>query len=151
MRNPLSPLPVGAFLAASALAASASGQAPLGKRTEPPAQAMAGIGQGLSDAELDAEIAAAAAFPLGSLKNPIRVGGPDGARVYLGRLRCADGTLPRVGASRPAGIGAYGTLVDAYPVDCGAVAPGRAELVFDLYQEDRPETRAPTGFTLDSH
>ena len=41
--------------------------------------------------EMRALVAAADAHPLGTLENPVRVGGPDGERAYLARLRCADG------------------------------------------------------------
>ena len=37
-------------------------------------------------------VAAAEAHPLGSLENPVRVGGPDGERAYLARLRCTNGS-----------------------------------------------------------
>jgi hypothetical protein len=48
----------------------------------------------------------------------------EGARSYLARLRCADGSAPKVGPRADGGVGAYGTVVDAYALDCGAAAPG---------------------------
>lgn len=134
------------FIAAIALAAPASAQK-LGARTAAPEQSMAGIGEGSSDAQYERELAAAAAFPLGSLRNPIRVAGPDGERAYLARLRCADGSQPRVGAQRSGGTGGFGNLVDVAAVDC-AVAPGRAELSLDVYHEEHQELAPPPGFTL---
>ena len=118
----------------------------LGARTAPPEQSMAGIGEGSSDAEYARELAAAAAFPLGSLQNPVRVAGPEGERAYLARLRCADGALPRIGAQRAGGTGGFGNLVEVAPVDCGAAAPGRADILFDLYHEEHPEQAPPPGF-----
>lgn len=102
-----------------------------------------------ADAELDATIAAAGRHPLGSLENPVRTAGPDGAQAYLARLRCSDGSRPRLSAPRPAGVDTYGSLVDLYPVDCGTAAPGRADLVVDIYQEEHVETGAPAGFRIE--
>ncbi len=126
----------------------ASAAQDLGKRTAPPEQLFSGMGEGTSDAALDAAVAAAAAFPLGSLANPVRVGGPEGERVYVARLRCADGKPPAIGAKRPGGVGAFGSLVDLVPLDCGAAAPGRIDLFMDMYHEEHVEVRAPAGFTL---
>src|SRR4051812_17205040 len=95
-----------ALLAAAALANPASAQK-LGARTAPPEQSMSGIGEGSSDAEYERELAAAAAFPLGTLQNPIRVAGPEGERAYLARLRCADGAMPRIGTARPGGTDGF--------------------------------------------
>ena len=90
-------------------------------------------------------VEAAAAHPLGSMENPVRVGGPPGERAYIARLRCADGSAPRVGQRANAGIGAFGTIVDVYPLDCGAAAPGQLSLVMDMYHEEHREDRAPPG------
>ena len=138
------------FVAALALLASpATGQTPgLGKRTAPPEQSMAGIGSGSSDTEIARAEAAAAAFPLGSVQNPVRVGGPDGERGYFARLRCADGKVPRIGAARPGSTDPYGSVPDLVPLDCGAAAPGRAEIAVDLYFEEHREDRAPAGFAI---
>jgi hypothetical protein len=132
-----------AFAAAPACAADN-----LGKRTAPPEQLFSGIGEGTSDAALEAAVAAAAAFPLGSLQNPVRVGGPEGELAYLARLRCADGKAPKVGPKRPGGIGAFGTVVETFALDCGAASPGRVDIVMDMYFEEHVERSAPAGFTL---
>jgi len=117
----------------------------LGARTTSPA-AMAAEMSRLSPEEEILQLAAAAdAHPLGTADNPVRVGGPEGERAYLGRLRCADNSAPRVGARREAGIGAFGSIVAAYEVACGAAA-GR--IVFDMYHAEHVETRAPAGFTM---
>jgi hypothetical protein len=129
-------------------AAPAAAADNLGKRTAPPEQLLSGIGEGTSDAALEAAVAAAAAFPLGSLQNPVRVGGPEGELAYLARLRCADGKAPKIGAKRPGGVGAFGTFVEAFPLDCGAAAPGRIDIVMDMYFEEHVERSAPAGFTL---
>jgi hypothetical protein len=84
----------------------------VGERTGAPEQLFAGIGEGTSDAALEQEIAAASAHPLGTLANPVRVGGPEGARAYVARLRCADGSALKVGARAEGGIGAYGTVTE---------------------------------------
>jgi hypothetical protein len=120
----------------------------LGKRTAAPEQLFSGIGEGTSDSALEAAVAAAAAFPLGSLENPVRVGGPEGERAYVARLRCADGKTPKVGDKRSGGVGAFGSLVELFPLDCGAASPGRVDLRMDMYHEEHVETRAPAGFTL---
>jgi hypothetical protein len=93
-------------------------------------------------------IAAAEAHPLGSRENPVRVGGPRGERAYIARLRCADGSSPRVGQRANIGVGVFGTIVDLYPLDCGTAAPGQVSLVMDMYHSDHAENRAPPGFTL---
>jgi hypothetical protein len=136
------------FLFVAAAAAPAAQAQKLGQRTAPPEQSMAGIGLGSSDAEYERERAAAATFPLGSLGNPIRVAGPDGERAYLARLRCADNSLPRIGAQRPGAAGGFGNVVDIAPLDCGAAAPGRAEILLDVYHEERVEAGPPPGFRL---
>ncbi|MDB5694018.1 MAG: hypothetical protein JWO81_3081 [Alphaproteobacteria bacterium] len=133
------------FLLAATLAAPAAWAQKLGQRTAPPEQAMAGIGEGSSDAEYERELAAAAAFPLGSLQNPVRVAGPEGERAYLARLRCADGAIPRIGAQRPGAAGGFGNIVEIAPLDCGAAAPGRTEIFLDIYHEEHVETAAPPG------
>ncbi|HEY0413587.1 MAG TPA: hypothetical protein VGD66_10630 [Allosphingosinicella sp.] len=136
------------LISLAAIAAPAAAADPIGKRNAPPEQLLSGIGEGSSPVELEAEIAAASAFPLGTLQNPVRVGGPEGERAYVARLRCADGKAPAVGATRPGGVGAFGSLVELFPLDCGAAAPGRFDLVMDMYHEEHVEDRAPAGFTL---
>jgi hypothetical protein len=131
------------------LAAPATAQtAKLGKRTAPPEQSMSGIGGGSSDAEIARAEAAAAGSPLGSLQNPVRVGGPDGERAYIARLRCADGKPPRSGVGRPGGTDAYGSVAEIVTLECGGAAPGRTEIAVDLYFEEHREERAPDGFPL---
>jgi hypothetical protein len=136
------------IIALTTLASPAGAADKLGKRTAPPEQAMSGIGEGSSDAALAQAIAAAAAFPLGTLQNPVRVGGPEGERAYVAKLRCADGKRPQIGPTRPGGVGAYGSVADVVPLDCAAAAPGRVDLVVDPYFEEQPETRPPAGFTF---
>ena len=112
-------------------------------------EALAGVGAGNSDTEVASAIAAASASPLGSLQNPVRVEGPEGARAYVARLRCADGSAPRVGASAPAGVGAFGSVTEAFPLDCGKAAPGKFTAIVDIYHEGHVERHAPAGFTID--
>jgi hypothetical protein len=133
---------------AAAAAAPALAQDKLGKRTAPPQQLFAGIGEGVSDAELERAVAAASAFPLGSLRNPVRVGGPDAALAYVARLRCADGKAPAAAPGKPGGTGAFGSVVALHALDCGAAAPGRFDLFIDIYHEEHVEDRAPDGFAL---
>jgi hypothetical protein len=137
-------------LAAAALlvSAPAAAQPKPGDRTVSPEQMLRDFGLGPDQDDLREALAAASAHPLGTMENPVRVGGPEGERAYIARLRCADGTPPQVGQRANAGVGAFGTIVDVYPLDCGASAPGRFELVMDMYHEEHRETRAPAGFTL---
>jgi hypothetical protein len=121
---------------------------PVGERTVAPQQLLGEASAGDVMAEIEAQAAAAAAHPFGTAENPVRVGGPDGERAYIGRLRCANGRAPDVGERRGAGVGAYGSVVAAYALDCGAAAPGRASVILDMYHEEHRETRAPAGFTI---
>jgi hypothetical protein len=137
-----------AAVAVALLAAPAAAQPGLGDRTRTPAQMVAEFGVGPGEDDLAQAIAAAAAHPLGTLQNPVRVGGPEGERFYLARLRCGDGSEPSIGARSDAGVGAFGSVVASYPIDCGRAAPGRAAVVLDMYHEEHRETRAPAGFTI---
>ena len=137
------------ILSAAIASAAAAADDKLGARTMTPEQMLAEMGLGVSDEELERAIAAAAAHPLGSAANPVRVGGPSGERAYIARLRCGDGSRPKVGQRGSAGVGAFGTIVDRYPLDCGAAAPGRLDLVMDMYHAEHREERAPTGFAID--
>jgi hypothetical protein len=133
-----------AAAAAAAVAAAAPASAkPPREQSPAPRDLLAGLDFDLSDARA---VAAAEAHPLGSLQNPVRVGGPEGERAYLARLRCADGSAPRIGSRGPAGVGAYGSIVSAYRIDCGAAAPGAAQVVMDMYHSEHAERRAPAGF-----
>ncbi|HEX8401952.1 MAG TPA: hypothetical protein VF628_09640 [Allosphingosinicella sp.] len=129
--------------------------APLPLMAQPPRQqspaprdVLEAVGAGNTDAALAEAIAQAARHPLGTLDNPIRVAGPDGERRYLAGLRCGDGRPPTIGTRNAAGVGAYGSLVDTVPVDCGAAAPGKVTLAIDIYHQENPETRAPAGFQV---
>ncbi|HTU10849.1 MAG TPA: hypothetical protein VMG08_08105 [Allosphingosinicella sp.] len=137
-----------AFLAAAPAFAQTGRPAPtgqLGARTQSPDQMAGRLSQLSPEEEMRALVAAADAHPLGSAENPVRVGGPEGERAYLGRLRCTDGAQPQVGARREAGVGAFGSVVAGYQLNCG----GRVgTIVFDMYHEEHVETRAPAGFTL---
>ena len=137
-----------AATAALLAASTAPAAEKVGKRTDAPEQLFAGIGEGTSDAELAREVEAASAHPLGTLQNPVRVGGPEGERAYLARLRCADGSRPQIGARSEGGAGAFGSVVSVYPLDCGAAAPGRTSLALDRYHEEQREDRAAAGFTI---
>ena len=120
----------------------------IGSRNAAPEDLFAGIGEGSSDAEMERMVAAAAAHPLGTIANPVRVGGPEGARAYIARLRCGDGSALKVGPRGAGGVGAYGTVTERYSLDCGAAAPGRVDLILDVYHEEHRENRAPAGFTI---
>jgi hypothetical protein len=137
-------------LLAAALVATPAAAEKLGARTATPQQVLGQMAPEDPEAEAERIAAAAAAHPLGSQENPVRVGGPQGARAYLARLRCADGSRPQVGPRSTGAVGAYGTLTERYPLDCGAAAPGRVTLAFDFYHEEHVETQAPAGFALDA-
>ena len=137
------PLILTLLLTAAPAFAQQPGQPQLGARTRSPEQLMGAISRGSPEEEMRALVAAA--HPLGSLENPVRVGGPDGERAYLARLRCTNGAQPQIGARRSGGIGAFGSVVGAYELSCGAAA---ARINFDIYHEEHVESRAPAGFTL---
>jgi hypothetical protein len=133
-----------ASLMAAALAAAQPASPPIGQRTNAPEQMIPGLGLA-PDAGEDPAIAAAAAFPLGSKENPVRVGGPEGERAYLARLRCADGSMPQLGPRTSQGVGAFGSVVSGYELQCAAV---RTMLIMDMYHEEHREDRAPPGLTI---
>jgi hypothetical protein len=135
------------LLAFAALSLAASGHAKPPREESPaPRDILATVGSGNTDAELQRSIAAASAHPLGTAENPIRVAGPEGARAYVARLRCANGAAPAIGAKRSGGIGGHGSVVDLYPLDCGPATPGKVDLLVDIYHEENVETGAPAGF-----
>ena len=76
------------LLAAALTASAAIAQKPPREESPAPRELLEGIGSGNSDAAIEQAIAAAGAHPLGTVENPIRVGGPEGERTYLARLRC---------------------------------------------------------------
>jgi hypothetical protein len=135
------------LLAAAAVIAAPAFAKPPREESPAPLELLASVGGGNTDAELEAAIAAAA-HPLGTAANPIRVAGPEGARSFLARLRCADGASARIGSQREGGVGAYGSVLRLYPIDCGSVAPGRVDLLLDIYHEEHVETRPPAGFRI---
>ena len=139
-------MPILSMTLAALAAAAAVPQRPLREQSPVPRDMLSAVGAGNTDAEMEQAIAAANAHPLGTAANPIRVGGPEGAQAYLATLRCADGKSPRIGAARQGGVGAFGSVLQLYPLDCGSAAPGRIELNVDLYQEEHKETRAAAGF-----
>jgi len=127
------------------LAAPALAQPRVGARTTSPDAMVAQMNPASPEEEISQLIAAADAHPLGSLENPVRVAGPDGERAYLVRLHCPDGAAVRIGARHEAGIGPYGSVVGAYDVTCAGAS---SRIVFDMYQEEHQEIRAPAGYTL---
>jgi hypothetical protein len=137
------------ILAAALVAIPAAAQKP-GARTASPDQTLGQQAALDPIAESEQIAAAAAAHPLGTVENPVRVGGPEGARAYIARLRCADGSRPQIGPRSSGGIGAYGTLTERYPLDCGGSAPGRVTVAFDLYHEEHVEVRPAAGFAIDA-
>ena len=141
MRTPLILL----ALVATAPALAQPAQPRLGARTQSPDQMISGMSRLSPEEEMRQLAAAADAHPLGTAENTVRVGGPEGEHAYLGRLRSADGAQPRIGSRREAGIGAFGSVVGAYALTCGAET---RQVVFDMYHEEHVETRAPAGFTL---
>ena len=113
-----------------------------------PRQMMEELGMAPSRQDVARAVERARDRPLGTAANPVRVSGPGGEHAYIARLRCADGNAPRVGQRHNDGVGAFGTIVDVWPLDCGDSAPGRFELVMDMYHDDHEEAGAPAGFTL---
>jgi hypothetical protein len=123
----------------------AAAQPELGERTRAPETMVGELRLSPGDDDLAQAIAEAETHPLGSQQNPIRVGGPDGERNYLARLRCAGGAAPTIGERSSGGVDAFGTLTRVYPVGCASAA-GRVH--FDIYHEEHVEDRAPAGFSL---
>ena len=117
----------------------------LGDRTASPRSHLPATSLAPGQDDLSQAIAAAQAHPLGSLANPVRVGGPTGERAYLLRLRCADRTVPRIGDRADGGVDAFGTIAGVYPVTCAA---GTVRVYFDMYHEEHLEDRAPSGLIL---
>ena len=136
------------ILAAAALLAAPATAQKLGARTSSPDQLLGEAAPLDPMAEAEQIAAAAAAHPFGSERNPVRVGGPEGARAYIARLRCADGSLPQVGPRSTGAVGPYGALTERYQVDCGGGAPNRVSIAFDLYHAEHVETRPPAGFAI---
>ncbi len=137
-------------LAAAALLAAPAAAQKLGARTSSPDRVLGQEAALDPMAEAEQIAAAAAAHPLGTERNPLRVGGPEGARAYIARLRCGDGSRPRIGPRSSGGVGAYGALTERYPLDCGGSAPGQVALAFDFYHAEHVETRPAPGFALDA-
>jgi len=145
----ISEIPMRSFvLASAALVLASPAIAPaqdVGERTAPPESHLPASDLAPGQDDLQEAIVAAAAHPLGTLENPVRVGGPDGEVTYLARLRCADGSSPRVGSRENAGVDAFGSVAHAFELTCG----GRgARIVFDIYHEEHVEESAPPGFTI---
>lgn len=145
MRSPLLALLLAPALLSVPAAAQEQRQPELGAPTATPEEMLGQMDQAATEAEMQRLIAEAAAFPLGSIDNPVRVGGPEGERAYLARLRCADGAAIRLGARNDSGVGAFGTVTGAYTVSCGGTT---RRIVFDMYHEEHVENRAPPGFTI---
>ena len=131
--------------AAPALAQQPQPQGELGDRTQSPEALFREMSSETPEQEMARLVAAAAAYPLGTIENPIRVGGPNGERAYLARLSCADGTAIHVGARSEAGQGGFGAIANAYSVACGGTT---RRIVFDMYHEEHVENAAPPGFTI---
>jgi hypothetical protein len=136
MRLPLAALAL--LLALPAAAAAAT-----------PRETMVQLGAAPSEEEVARAVERARDEPLGSEANPVRVSGVEGEHAYIRRLRCADGNRPRVGQRANVGIGAFGSIVDVWPLDCGDAAPGRFSLALDMYHDNHEETQAPAGFSLE--
>ena len=132
-----------ALAAALAVAGCATASAP---RDE----ALAGgiFGPALSPADMAKAIEAAAAHPLGSKANPVRVHMPPGERAYLERLRCSDGNAPAFHRAGSVGTGPFGNILDAYNVRCLAGMPARSTVYMDMYHGGHAENRPVPGFTI---
>jgi len=99
-------------------------------------------------AALDSALERAAAYPLGSMRNPIRAQMAQGQRAYLDRLRCANGARPNYDRAGSMGDGPYGNIVDLYNLSCGADGGETASVYMDMYHRGHVESRAIDGFTI---
>lgn len=131
------------FLLAAAAIPAAAQQPRLGERTRAPETMVPSLDPAADD--LAQQVAEAETHPLGTLANPIRVGGPEGERAYLARLRCPDGAAPRTVSRGDGGPDTYGTVTIVYRLDCAGT---QSQLFFDLYHEEHVEDRAPAGLTI---
>jgi hypothetical protein len=122
---------------------------PIAAAAATPREMMVELGVAPSEEEVARAVESARDEPLGSEANPVRVSGVEGEHAYIRRLRCADGSRPRVGQRANVGIGVFGSIVDVWPLDCGDAAPGRFSLALDMYHDNYEETQAPAGFSLD--
>lgn len=86
--------------------------------------------------------------PLGTPENPVRVTMPIGQRDYLARLVCSnDEQASAFVRTGNAGIGPYGSMMDAYSVICDTDQGAIEHPVFlDMYHADYEEKRPATGF-----
>jgi hypothetical protein len=133
------------ILSAAAAAQVTPTQPGLGQRTQSPEALFQGMNSENPQQEMARLVAAADAYPLGTVENPIRVGGPEGERAYLARLACADGAPLRIGTRSEAGMGGFGAVTAAYGIACGGTT---RRLVFDMYHQEHVENRAPPGFAI---
>jgi hypothetical protein len=138
-------LALGLAILTAPAAAQQQRQPGLGERTQSPEALFREMSQETPEQEMQRLIAAANAYPLGTIENPVRVGGPEGERAYLARLTCADGTPIRVGTRSDAGQGGFGSVATAYAIACGGTT---RRIVFDMYHEEHVENRAPAGFNI---
>jgi hypothetical protein len=129
----------------AALIATPAAAQRLGERTRAPGTMVSELRLAPGEDDLASAIAEAETHPLGSLANPIRVGGPEGERSYLARLRCAGGDAPRLGTRSDGGVDPFGTVTRVYQIEC---VGARGQLFFDIYHEEHVEDRAPAGFSL---
>ncbi len=136
-----------ALLAVPASAQQQPQQRPaeLGERTQSPEALFREMSSETPEQEMARMVAAAAPYPLGTIENPVRVGGPEGERAYLARLTCEGGAPLRIGTRSEAGQGAFGTITNAYAVACGGTT---RRIVFDMYHAEYVENRAPAGFAI---
>ena len=132
-------------LAAAAGALAMAGAAEAKKKPEFSLEDM--FGPHKTEAELREALDEAAAFPLGSDKNPIRADMPPGQRAYLARLRCSNGRAPQFERGGSVGAGPYGSILDVYNVRCVGALPAQSSIYIDMYH-NHVETRPVTGFTI---
>lgn len=133
---------------AATLGLTACATTPGAQGPDPRLQRMMAGESEISGSALDKRVAAAAAHPLGSEKNPVRAASPTGQRAYLARLRCSNGQAPAFSRDGSMGDGVFGNIIDAYTVDCGAAAPARVKVYMDMYHRGHVEARAVPGFTI---
>ena len=104
---------------------------------------------GVGPAEASRIAARLADKPFGSADNPVRADMPEGQRAYLSRLRCSNGRAPTYNRIGNMGPGPYGSIIDAYQVDCAAGAtPARRVVHMDMYHPGYSEAAPVPGFTI---
>jgi hypothetical protein len=87
------------------------------------------------------------AAALGTMENPVRCSTMEGAKAYIGRLRCPSGNAPKSEYNGNVGQGPYGTNMEYFLLSCKKDG-STANLFLDTHHKEFVEERAIAGFTI---